>query len=135
MRQRRRTRRTNKNRFNKWHLVPLITMVFGLSFGLVLCITQSKTGHNIAIEQQDMRLNELLTEAYQRCPKGTEGFYVVREIERRIDERVKELEDKLKTMSMTSNMGLWEIQPITLGVKNTVDEAEDSLEMAGCING
>lgn len=135
MRRRRRTRRTNKNRFNKWHLVPLIAMVLGLSFGLVLCITQLKTGHNLAIEQQNLRLNEILTEAYQRCPKGTEEFYAVRETERRIDERIKELEDKLKAMSMTSNTGLWEIQSITLEVENTVDEAEDSLKMARCISG
>ena len=135
MRRRRRTRRTNKNMVNKWHLVPPAILVLGISFGLALCIIQPRTGHNLVIEQQDKRVDEILTEAYQRCPKGTEGFYVVRETERRIDEKIKQLEDKLKALSMTSNMGLWEIQSITLGVKNAVDEAEDSLKMAGCIRG
>ena len=61
---------------------------------------------------------------------------MVREVDRRIDERTKQLEDKLKeARSMNPNMGLWEIQSIPLEVKNTVDEAEDSLKVAGCIHG
>ncbi len=133
---RRRTRRENRRTVHKCQIALYIAVSLGILYGLVLCVTQPRTGRNLAIEQQEKRIEELLTEAYHRCPKGTEELYTLRSIERRMDERIKQLEDKLsESMSMNPNMGLWEIQSISLEVKSIVDEAEKSLQKAGCISG
>ena len=88
----------------------------------------------LAIDMQDERQAELLMEAYRNCPRPTEQFFKIREAERRLDDRTQQLEQKLESArSLNPNMDIWELHSISLEVKNSVNELQNTLKEIGCL--
>ena len=97
--------------------------------------TFEKTGLNLAIEMQDERLAMLLSEAYSNCPYPSEQYFNVRDAEIKLDEKTRDLEDKLESsLSMNPNMDIREAHAIPHVTKDFVDEVQDILEGLGCLN-